>query len=325
MDWFHINSVDWNPTLDQIVLSAHSTDEIFIIDHSTTTSTAATHSGGNSNMGGDILYRWGNPASYKHGSASDKRLFKQHHAHWIPSGYAHEGKILIFNNGFNRVGTKFSTIDMIDPPVSAPGKYTRQNGQAFGPAIETTVYKADDADDFYAPNLSGVQSLPDSGYMITSGPQGRFFEIDAAKKVVWEYINPVIATGPMEQGNTPAANGNNAFRCIFYPKNYPGLSGLTLTPKGPIETKPISPSLCVLANTRTPEAAKNIRIYPNPAQDVLHVEANENAAVQLMDATGKVLKSTKPGNLNIAFLSPGLYVVSISQNGTAYQTKFIKE
>jgi hypothetical protein len=54
-DWIHLNSVDYNPTLDQIVLSSHSFSEIWIIDHSTTTAQAATHSGGNSGKGGDTL------------------------------------------------------------------------------------------------------------------------------------------------------------------------------------------------------------------------------------------------------------------------------
>jgi hypothetical protein len=37
-DWIHLNSIDYNPQLDQILLSSHNFDEIWIIDHSTTTS-----------------------------------------------------------------------------------------------------------------------------------------------------------------------------------------------------------------------------------------------------------------------------------------------
>ena len=36
-DWLHINGISYNPTLDQIVISSHFADEIFVIDHSTTT------------------------------------------------------------------------------------------------------------------------------------------------------------------------------------------------------------------------------------------------------------------------------------------------
>jgi hypothetical protein len=65
VDWNHINSVDYNQELDQIILSAHAFDEIWVIDHSTTTEEAAGHTGGNSGKGGDLLYRWGNPQAYR--------------------------------------------------------------------------------------------------------------------------------------------------------------------------------------------------------------------------------------------------------------------
>lgn len=60
-----MNGIDYNPVLDQIALSTHNLNEWYIIDHSTTTAEAATSSGGNSGKGGDLLYRWGNPAAYQ--------------------------------------------------------------------------------------------------------------------------------------------------------------------------------------------------------------------------------------------------------------------
>ena len=70
--------------------------EIYIIDHSTTTEEAASHSGGNSGRGGDFLYRWGNPGNYMRGTNHTQILNSQHSVDWIDSGYPGEGNILIF-------------------------------------------------------------------------------------------------------------------------------------------------------------------------------------------------------------------------------------
>ncbi|HIE94465.1 MAG TPA: hypothetical protein EYQ83_16980, partial [Acidobacteria bacterium] len=58
-DWNHVNSIDYHAEFDQILLSSHNQNEVWIIDHSTTTVEAAGHTGGNSGKGGDLLYRWG--------------------------------------------------------------------------------------------------------------------------------------------------------------------------------------------------------------------------------------------------------------------------
>ena len=50
-DWTHVNSVDYNAELDQIVISVHELSEIWIIDHSTTRAEAAGHTGGRSGQG----------------------------------------------------------------------------------------------------------------------------------------------------------------------------------------------------------------------------------------------------------------------------------
>ncbi|MBK7555848.1 MAG: aryl-sulfate sulfotransferase [Flavobacteriales bacterium] len=44
-DWMHTNYVEYNPVLDQIVLSVPHFNELWVIDHSTTTAEAASHAG----------------------------------------------------------------------------------------------------------------------------------------------------------------------------------------------------------------------------------------------------------------------------------------
>jgi hypothetical protein len=53
-DWMHINAVDYNAGLDQIILSVRHFCEVWIIDHSTTTEEAAGHTGGRAGKGGDL-------------------------------------------------------------------------------------------------------------------------------------------------------------------------------------------------------------------------------------------------------------------------------
>ncbi len=83
-DWIHMNSIDYDPELDQIMLCGRTFDEVWVIDHGTTTAEAAGHSGGRAGRGGDLLYRWGNPYAYFAGLPDDQQLFGQHNLQWIP-------------------------------------------------------------------------------------------------------------------------------------------------------------------------------------------------------------------------------------------------
>lgn len=155
-DWIHGNGMDYNSQLDQIILSAHSFNEIWIIDHSTTTAQAASHSGGKQGKGGDLLYRWGNPMAYRQGTASDTKLLGQHNPHWIAPGLNNAGKIIVFNNGPLR---NYSTVEIIDQPVTASGSYTLTNGK-FGPDNSTIAYIGDPPTSFASKNMSSAQVMP---------------------------------------------------------------------------------------------------------------------------------------------------------------------
>ncbi len=102
-DWIHANGLDYNPVLNQFIFSSHHFDEFYIIDRSTTTSEASSHSGGQAGMGGDIIYRWGHPSNY--GASGTSYIYMCHGAHWIKEGYPGndngQNGILIFNNGEN--------------------------------------------------------------------------------------------------------------------------------------------------------------------------------------------------------------------------------
>ena len=60
----HANGLDYDEANDVIYLSVYYYDEVWVIDHSTTTSEAQSSAGGNYNKGGDLIYRFGNPNTY---------------------------------------------------------------------------------------------------------------------------------------------------------------------------------------------------------------------------------------------------------------------
>ncbi|MAF64098.1 MAG: arylsulfotransferase (ASST) [Planctomycetes bacterium] len=189
-DWLHVNAIDYNAELDQIVLSSHNTDEIYIIDHSTTTAEAAGHSGGNSGMGGDLLYRWGNPRAYDAGTPADQQFFGQHDAQWIEVGRPGAGNLLVFNNGPGRPGGPYSSVDELETPVDAAGTYPLNAGGTFDPPAPSWSYVAPNPSDFYSSFISGAQRQPNGNTLICSGAQGWFFEVTDSGALVWEYTNP---------------------------------------------------------------------------------------------------------------------------------------
>ena len=237
--WNHMNSITYNAALDQVMVSVRGNSEIWIIDHSTTTAEAASHSGGAHGKGGDLLYRWGNPAQYGAGTKTDDVLFQQHCAMWIESGLPGAGDILIFNNG---LGRGYTTVDEITPPIDANGNYTLTTGKAFGPTGLTWIYKANPPTSFFAGEISGAQRLPNGDTLICDGIHGIIFEVTASGETVWKYVNPVVKTGPLGHTDVippdPTHSDqllNEVFRVVRYAPDYPGLVGRDLTPGATIE------------------------------------------------------------------------------------------
>ncbi len=166
-DWLHSNSIDYNPELDQIVIGLKNTSEIWVIDHSTNITESASNFGGRYGKGGDLLYRWGNPAAYDRGTTSDQKLFGPHDIHWIPIGYPGEGNFLIFNNGDI---TGFSEIIEFNAPNDSTGFYNiPQIGSAYGPLNPSWSYADSTNPIFNSSRLSSAQRMPNGNTLICSG------------------------------------------------------------------------------------------------------------------------------------------------------------
>jgi hypothetical protein len=237
-DWMHCNGIDYNPALDQIVLSCKNTNEFYVIDHSTTTLEAASHSGGDSGKGGDILYRWGNPEAYGAGTSQDQQLFGQHDIQWIQDGRTGAGDFIVFNNGAGRISS-YSSVDTISPPL-VNGEYALQSGSSWGPAAPYWTW--DQGANMFGNSLGGVERLENGNTLVTSGVEGIFYEIDSSGDIVWKYINPVVNSGPLTQGDSipqgqnPNSLQNVVFKANRYNSSFPGFAGKSMTPGDYIES-----------------------------------------------------------------------------------------
>ncbi|UPT67290.1 MAG: T9SS type A sorting domain-containing protein [Sphingobacteriales bacterium JAD_PAG50586_3] len=290
----------------------HGFSELWIVDHSTTTQQAAGHSGGNNNKGGDLLYRWGNPRTYGRGTINNRIFYAQHHATWIPQGYPNAGNIMVFNNGQNRPGGNYSSVDMVVPPLQQDHTYLINGSTAYGPDTLFWTYTDPLPTNLYASNISGAYALPNGSFLISDGPAGTVFEVDSNKNTVWKYVNPVVNGNAIAQG--AIATNNLLFRANYYPLDYFNFSP-DLNPGDEVELNPTSPSICEQLAVNVEEVMfDNIVIYPNPAEDVLYINsAKAISSVQLYNGVGQLCYTSSNSNaINAAGLPSGLYVLKVS-------------
>lgn len=230
-DWMHVNSVSYNEKLDQIMFGHHAAHQMVIIDHSTTTKEAASHSGGKYGKGGDILYRWGNPSSY---DAKGKTVFQAiHDAHWIPEGLPDAGKVMMFDNGYQ---SKASKIRVISIPQSSPGVYDLESASTF--TKQDWVY--DNGKDFFSKDMGSAHQLPNGNFFINESITGRSFEVDKNNTILWEYKNPIVNSSAVEWDDVIVTEDNELKNAVFmsfrYAPDYSGFEGQEMTSGEPIET-----------------------------------------------------------------------------------------
>ena len=183
-DWTHFNAVDYNEKTDQILISVHSFSEYWIIDHS------------DAEKG--IVSRVGNPKA--HGEKGEQTLFSQHDAHWIEDGLTGAGNILVFNNGLNRTGGNYSSVD----------EFCDQGSDCTAGDLINT-YNQGVSGDFYADHISGAQRLENGNTLVCEGTEGHLFEYNEHDEVVWEF-----------------SYDSQLFRATRYNANFSGLLSLDL-------------------------------------------------------------------------------------------------
>jgi hypothetical protein len=321
-DWhngesFMINGFDYNPELDQIALSVRKMGEVAIIDHSTTTEEARGSSGGNSGMGGDFIYRWGNPQNYGRGTADDRILYYQHNPNWIKYG-PHAGKLICFNNGLDRpevtnFNDQYSAVPIFDP-IEDGFNYALQDGEAYGPAQpEVNFDRFDSNTFFFSGYTSAARVLPNGNIAITQGMDGRAFEINMDGERVWEYV---------ADGYT---GSSFLFRSERYSIDYPGLAGRDLTPTGNMVEFPPSTNDCQLftSSVDDPDFQSSFRLSNNNDRLELITDLKDfNVAVVDMMGRRLITPSKENKLIDISSLRSGIYLLQIFTDSNQHLKTF---
>lgn len=314
-DWMHANSLDYNPELDQIIINIRNFAEFWVIDHSTTIEEAKRDTGGISGQGGQILYRWGNPQSYKMGNDEDRNFYGQHDAHWIDQGLDGAGSIMIFNNGISRPEGNYSTIETIDPPLE--GFTYNYDQTAYGPLNSSVIYGNQDEEFFFSSRISGSQRLPNGNTLICSGVKGTFFEVNSEQEIVWKYVNPSGST-ILEQGDTPG-NSIQVFQAIKYAPDFAGFAGKTLDPIERIELNPIDNCDLNITNNKELTNIETLR-FNSWIEDMLYIEQTipREVDIKIYNTSGMLVYSKKENERSIALdlqIQPGVYFMGLSPKG----------
>ena len=340
-DWFHMNGIDYNPILDQITFSSHFMNQWFVIDHSTTTAQAATHTGGNAGKGGDFLYRWGNPTSYQ--ATGTTILNVTHDAHWIPEGSPNEGYLVGVNNS-GASGPK-TTIDQIMTPRVGLN-YTVTIGNAYTPSSFTLRHTSTG----YTSNMGSSDQFPNGNQMVCLATAGTIYEINAAGTTLWSkstagttpqahryttcFINNLAPTQPSISvvGNDLVSTTGVTYQWYFNGDLLAGATNQTYTPSqsGVYVVRVTDSNGCVYAYSPgyvyaistgiTELNIKNsIYIFPNPSTGLVNINAgvlgNEQYSVTIFDMFGKTLLNAKNVNIvDMSELSNGIYFVSITSD-----------
>lgn len=338
-DWMHANGIDYNPILDQIVLSSHNLNEWYVIDHSTTTAQAATHSGGNAGKGGDFLYRWGNPAAYQ--ATGTKYLNVTHDVHWIPEGHPNAGRLVGFNN--QGVSASTSCVDQIVPPLMSNYNYSLTSGSAYSP----TIYDQRTSGFGYTSNEGSSEQLPNGNTLVCVAISGKIYEMTPAGAIIYTittgakssqahrysacYINNPAPTQP-----TIATSGSDltTASATTYQWYYNGtlISGATSqnytpTQSGIYVVRTTDVNGCVnryssgysysMATGVNEFTTNDISIYPNPTNGIVDIDLNyqnvQSLKVLVYDTFGKIVFETENSSrIDLAQLANGVYTMAIS-------------
>lgn len=177
-DIMHANGIDYDEDRDVIFLSVNFWNEIWVIDHSTTTAEATGSTGGNYGKGGNLVYRFGNPETYKNPNGL-KRFDRNHFPNLLEGDEPGAGNVLVYVNGNSILQ---STIYELDIPENFELLPNQDN--------EPTVVWSFTDPELFAGRTSGATRLSNGNTLICESDFG-YWEVTPDGEVAWQYTEEI--------------------------------------------------------------------------------------------------------------------------------------
>ncbi len=167
-DLMHFNGLTLDETNDVLYITVNNYSEVWVLDHSTTTEEASTSTGGNYNLGGDLVYRYGNPLAYD--NVGEVTLNNVHYPNLLTTG-----NMIVFANDIYD-----NQSEVVEYKLNPP--YQLNAGEDNEPEV---VWSFTDPELYTAGLGSGVR-MSNGNTLIAEGRDGTLWEVSASGEVLWQ-------------------------------------------------------------------------------------------------------------------------------------------
>jgi hypothetical protein len=167
-------------------------------------------------------------------------------------------------------------------------------------------------------HVPGTQNTYVSTGVNSDAAQGTGSSFTADGGLNWTIIDNIPGTEGGQRGKVNFLNNTTGW-AGFFSDGATGSEGI-LKFVGTLPTSPLA--------VNEASAKSNLKVYPNPAVDVVNITANkEIKSVTIYDLSGKKVKSsTDAATINVSSLAKGTYIVQAYYgNGSVENTKLIKK
>jgi hypothetical protein len=309
--WVHLNGLDYDSTRDLITFTSRVFSELYVIDHSTTTEEAKSHSGGRHGKGGDILYRWGHTSNYLENGSQTIRVL--HCPTWIPKGCPGEGNIMFFHNNLNGASGASEVVE-ITPPFDNDGKFIQPTATGFGPESPTWLYAP--TSDFRSDYMSSTYRLPNGNTLIHEAYPGTSGAMGSSGSRIREVTKEqsIVDTGSLKSGTSSGGFGMsyNPAKIMFYPSSYSGIKNLLAALNTPVTSQHYS-------------SEQKMHIFKN-SNNILFVNA-KGCTIGIFSLNGKPVVTSHAATDRVTLTTNGIpsgtYMVKVINGKTTTQHKLI--